>query len=149
MSDTIKLIREAIETRLEALPDGFTKLDNKFNLEKNHFNNGAKRFGVMAQEGSNANFLLGSITTDRTFEITLCNKFQSTVNGDDNQEIVGDLLESIMEDAIVDLSQSKLGLSSIVLDSNYTDNNEIEYQEVANLAILRFNIVVKYRKGIC
>ena len=148
MSDSIKQIRESIEARIVALPDGFIKLKNKYELDKNNFSNSDKRFGVIAKDGTNAGGLLRNVTIDRNFEITLCNGFKSTNNGDDAQEIIGDLLESLMEDIILDLSSSNLGLPALVLEVNYSANDEINFDEIENLAFLRFNIIVKFRKQL-
>lgn len=148
MSDSIKTIRTAIEGRIEGLAGGFTKLDNKFDLKKNNFSNEDKRYGVIAQTGDNSPTILCNITIDRTFEITICNKFISTNNGDASQEAIGDLLESFMEEAIVDITNSKLGLPGLVLQANYSDNEEVDYEEVENLAFLKFNIIVQYRKAL-
>lgn len=148
MSDSIKQIREAIEGRMIALPDGFIKLENKFDLEKNNFNNESKRFGVIAKDGDNAHAIMRYLTVSRVFEITLANKFVSTFNGDDNQQAVGDILESYMEDVILDLTLSKLGLPALVLDIQYSSNDEIDHETIENLAILKFNINIEYRKQI-
>jgi len=148
MSDTVKQIREAIESRIEALPLLFSKLDNKFDLEKNNLTNESKRYGVIAGAGSNSPGIIRHLTVDRVFSITLCNKFISTMNGDVKQQQVGDILEDQMEAIIIDLSSSNLGLGSTVIEVVYSSNEEINYEEVENLAILRFNIVVKYRKQV-
>ena len=149
MSDAIKTIREAIEGRIEALPNGFTKLDNKFNLEKNNFKNEDKRYGVIALSGNASDVtIIKHITIDRTFGITLCNKFKGQVNKDEQQEEISDLLENEMNTEILDLSASKLGLPNTVLNVNFSDNDAVEFEEVENLAILRFNIIVTFRQKL-
>lgn len=146
MSDSIKLIREAIEGCIVGLPDGFTKLDNKFNLEKNNFSNEDKRFGVLALDGAQENSVLRYLTFKRNFEITLCNKFISTNSGDEKQQVIGDLLESFMEDVSLRLTDSKAGLPNLVLNAVFTTNDAIDYVSVENLATLVFNIDITYRK---
>lgn len=147
MSDSIKLIRESMEACIEALPGGFIKLDNKFDLTKNNFSNEDKRYGVIAKESSQLeNGVLRYLTYRRNFEITLANKFISTNNGDEQQQDIGDLLESFMENVSIKLTDSKAGLPSLVLNINFTTSNEIDYLSIENLASLVFNIDVDYRK---
>ena len=148
MSDTIKQIREAIESKIISLPDGFTKLDNKFNLEKNNFTNESKKFGVIAKDGSPGIEMLRALTFSRDFEITYCNKFIPQINKDEKQEEIGDILESIMEDTLLDLSFSKAGLPLLVTKIVYNSNAGVEYEEIENLAILRFIVSVDYRKTL-
>jgi len=148
MTDTIKTIRTGIET---CIGDNttFTKLDNKFDLEKNQFNNEVKRYGVVARDGSPAGqSLLRYVTIDRDFQITLCNKFISTTNGDDQQEVIGDLLENAMETITERLQSSKAGLPNLVNSINFANNDVVVYDEIENLAILRFDVIVQFRKQI-
>lgn len=148
MTDTIKTIREAINARIEVVTD-FIVLDNKFDLEKNNYTNEIKRYGVIAKDGAPAaNSLLRHITIDRDFEITLCNKFISTMNKDEQQEAVGDILENAMELIIEDLQSSKAGLPNLVNSINFANNESVVYDEIENLAILRFNVTTQYRKQI-
>jgi len=74
--------------------------------------------------------------------------FQSSLSKDSEQEAIVDILESAMEDIILDLSTSNLGLITLVLTTEYESNDPIEFEEVENLAVLRFNIEVRYRKEI-
>lgn len=147
MSDSIKQIREGIESCIEGLPEGFQKLDNKFVLEKNNFTNESKKYGVIAREGvQEQGAILRFLTFTRNFEITLCNKFISTLNGDEKQQEVADLLESFMEEVALKLTDSKAGLPSLVLNVNFVSNNEIDFVSIENLASLIFNIDITYRK---
>lgn len=148
MSDVVKQIRTAMEGRIEALSGAFTKLDNKFDLEKNSFVNEIKRYGVIAGEGSNESGPLRFVTINRTFGVTLCNKFKGMLNKDEQQQDVGDILEDIMDDAIKDFMSSKLGLPTLVLNVVFSNNEQVEYGEIENLAILRFNVVVTFRQSI-
>lgn len=144
----IKTIRQAIEARIEAQVEGFTKLQNKFNLAKNNSSNVNKRYGVRAKEGAESDGVLTHLTIDRTFEITICNRFVSTNNGDLEQEIVGDMLEDFMEKIAMDITSTKIGLPALVISANFSDTEPINYDDVENLAFLRFNMIVKYRKPL-
>lgn len=148
MTDSVKVIREAVNARIEAITS-FTKLDNKFDLEKNNFTNQNSRYGVIALDGSRSDSsLLRFMTIDRTFEVTLCNRFIPRLNKDSEQEAVGDILENTMESIIDDLESSKVGLPNLVLTINFASNDSVVYDEIESLAILRFNVVVQYRKQI-
>lgn len=148
MSESIKTIREAINGQIEAVTD-FVKLDNKFDLEKNNFSNEIKRYGVIARDGARADSsLLRHLTIDRNFEITLCNKFISTMNKDEQQEAIGDILENAMELISENLESTKAGLPKLVLSINFASNDSVVYDEIENLAILRFIVTVQFRKQI-
>lgn len=148
MTDSVKSIRTGIETVIETIT-AFTKLDNKFSLEKNNFTNEVERYGVIAKTGAKSDTsVLRYLTIDREFEITLCNKFISQHNQDQRQEAVGDLLESNMETIIDELEGSKAGLPALVMAINFASNEAVDYDEIENLAILRFSVVATYRKQI-
>jgi len=148
MTDSVKSIRTGIETVIETIT-AFTKLDNKFSLEKNNFTNEVERYGVIAKNGAKSDTsVLRYLTIDREFEITLCNKFISQHNQDQRQEAVGDLLESNMETIIDELEGSKAGLPALVMAINFASNEAVDYDEIENLAILRFSVVATYRKQI-
>ena len=145
---TVKQIRDGINATIESVTD-FNKLDNKFLLEKNNFTNQKKRYGVIADDGVLSDSqLLRHVGFDRVFEITLCNQFISTLNKDQDQEQIGDILESAMETIIDNLYLSKVGLPNLVNTINFANNNRVDYDEIENLAILRFSMVVQYRKQI-
>ena len=148
MTGTVKTIREAIETYVEA-NTAFTKLQNKFDLEKNNFTNEDKRYGVIATDGTQVDDGNSAYQTiDRNFEITLCNKFTSTINRDDKQEIVGDLLEAAMETISNGLQKDRANIKSQVTSMNFAANDPIDFEEIENLAVLKFSMVVQYKKFI-
>jgi len=144
MSYSVKLIREALEVIIEALPQGFTKLENKFVLEKNNTTNLIKRYGVISMDGDNADNVSVSATITKRFEITLANKFISTNHGDVDQQEVYDILEDMMEDIVQMINHQRLGIPEKVINTLFLNNDEIDSETIENLAFLRFNINITY-----
>jgi hypothetical protein len=148
MSDIVKTIREGLETQIElAVPD-FEKLDNKFLLEKNNFNNQTKRYGVIAQDGTASISIMKHYTSARTFEITLCQKYTSGPNADSRQQAAVDILEDAMDEIIIATMGKKAGAPAQAYNIFYESNDSLDFESIENVAILVFRLTVEYRNSL-
>jgi hypothetical protein len=145
MSDIVKQIREGLESQIGLVLPNWTVLDNKFDLEKNNFNNQSQRYGVNALDGAGSVSILKFYTNARNFNITLCQSYISGPNSDTAQQAAVDILEDAMDEIIKTTMGKKAGSPFLAYNVFFDANGEIDFETIENLAILNFSLTVEYR----
>ena len=149
MSDTVKQIREGLETLIETTLPTWKELENKYSLEKNNFINQSKRFGVTTLGGTNTNSIIGYYSVARIFEVTFCNKYISTLNTDANPENAMDEIEDAMDEVIKAAVNSTLGLGGNVISGIiFDDIDDPDLETLENVAINKLRFIINYRAQV-
>jgi hypothetical protein len=144
----VEQINDAIKARMAiVLGSPYKELDYVLDVSSNNFRNSATRYGVRPLESSPSEGVLRSVTLDHTFQIILVDPFVNRDNDLAQREITFTQYAK-MDDIYKDLLGSKAGLSNIILLVSSPSTAEPEYLEEENVAILRGNIPIKYRRTI-
>ena len=145
MSDIVKTIREAVETRISTVLPAWSILDHKFDLTKNHFNNQTQRFGVKALEGPPGLSILKNYTVDRLFEITFVQGYESIQQDDQDTQDALDILEDAVDEVLVDLITSKGGDPTNVLNITLSSIDEADFS-IEHVTFINVAITITYKR---
>ena len=148
MSDIVKTMRDSLETLIGTTLPTWSLLDNKYNLEKNNYANQEKRFGVIVGSGDQAVSVTKHYTVNRSFNIILCNQYESMHNEDGILNIALDEIEDAMDEIIKASMRNKLGVPNTVLNVINGSIDEYDLDTIENVAILQFEMIVTYRAPI-
>ncbi len=146
MSDIVKDIREAVETRITTVLGATWKpLKHKFDLTKNNFKNSDKRFGVIALEGPPGISILKNYTVNRTFVVTFLTGFTQINRDDTNQQEALDTLESALDEVLVDLINSKAGSPANVLNISLLGIDEPDFS-IEHVTFVNLTLNIAYKR---
>lgn len=147
--NTVEQISDSILTQMQtSLGADFKPLSYFFDVSQNNFVGNKKRFGVVPLSGSNNLTVTKSFTVDQNFQMILTDNYKNVGNSDSKQRDVLFFLYDKFDEIIATLYMSKLGIPNIVLFTGLQDFAEPEFLDEENLAVLKVNIIVKYRRSI-
>lgn len=145
MSTIVQDITTGIETRIAAVWTGSAILDYVLDVSKNNFDNANDRYGVRPLEAVTVAGVTRYYTLEQNFEIILTKEFIND-HGDSKQREVSYVLYDKMDDVFKDLFQTKIGLSSTVL--NVGDLTLLDPEYLKTTAIIKGVVTVTYRKAV-
>jgi hypothetical protein len=145
----VTTIRDNIAVRLLAvLGSEFSKLSYMSDVSQNKFGRANKRFGVIPKSALATSGVNGLDTLDHSFEVILTDGYLSGALAQINDELKTERIGELQDRALLiykDLQVNKGFLDSKVLIVNGLSMSEIEYLDEEKVAILRFEINIKYK----
>jgi len=148
MSTLTKQIIEGIEGRIESVLPDYRKLRYYYDVEKNDYKGNDERFAVIPMGVESQEGVIRSITVNQDFQIVLTDGYRNGPKDDENLQDKIKALYDKMDDVLNDLFINKLGVPTIVLLSTLSGFDEPEILEENKVAVLRMNIIVRYRRSI-
>lgn len=144
MSNLVKQINDAIETRIAAVLTGETELEYKLDIAKNNFRNSAERYACIPLDAETTEGINLHYTLNHTFQVILTKGYVNRHDDSPQRTATFDLYTD-MDTVIKDLVLSKAGLPGIIIVIQGLTLSEPEYLTEDNVAVLRANFIVKYR----
>ena len=149
MSNLVEQITDAMISEVQtALGSDYSKLCYFYDVSKNNFISNAKRFGVIPSSGVSGITPLRTYTIDHEFQVVITDNYFNKEDGDESQRAVIEELYEQLDEVTNRLYAKKLGIPSIVFFVTLDSMESPEFIEEDNVAIIRANFVVKYRRSI-
>lgn len=147
MSNIVRSVYDALKTQVAAtLGSGWDELRYVFDVQQNSDRDIAQGFGILPKSASFASGVVRAYTADHTFEIVLT---QTNVREQDDAQAITallDLLYNKADDILHDVLNQQLGIPTIIMTVNFGGIDEVEILE--SYIVLRFQVIVKYRRNI-
>lgn len=148
MANVVEQINNAITSRVtNVLGSTYSQLDYILDVSKNQFFGNKRRFGVRPLSGASVIGVTRQYTIDQEFEIIITHDFVNVTN-DSDQRAKQFILYDQMDSIFVDLFLTKANIPNIILNIEAITLGEPEFNLDESLAVLRSQIVVKYRQAL-
>jgi len=150
LSNIVEDINDSLLTEIAAaVGSTFKQLDYVHNVEKNQFRNQAKRFGVRPLGGVQVSGVTREYTIDQEFELVLTTDYlDRDGNGDADQVAQSLLLFDKMDDILVRILRTKVGIPLIVMAVSGFTLDEPLFIEEAKIVVQTTRVIVRYRQSL-
>jgi hypothetical protein len=139
----VSTILTQLASEVGALLSDYSELDYVYDVEKNTFRTGQRRYGIGVEGGLSVDGTIKSITIDQTFFIKLtdCTANRSS---DSSERVAISSLYDDFETIQKNIFQKKLGIPSVVLVVSELDMESPE-KVGDNTIMLKGNFIIKHR----
>ena len=147
----VNTILTGIKTRVAAvLGSSYSELAFVQEPSDNSFKGAAKRYGVEAGATVQVETkgVLGSFTQEQDFSIKLTDDFASSNTGDSAKLAAAVNLIEKQQAIFADLTETRCGALSVVIQTTSLEIDEPEYLEDTNVVVVTATVAVTYRIAI-
>lgn len=139
----VSTILTQLATEVGTLLPSYNELHYVYDIEKNSFRSGERRWGVGVEGGSTVDGTNKAVTMDHVFFIKLTDSFANRSSDSNERQAISDLYDDF-ESIQRDIFQKKLGIPSVVLVSSVIEMEEPE-KVGDNTIMLKGNFTIKHR----
>ncbi len=137
-----------MESQIATVLTEYSELDYKWDVEKNHFYQNKKRYGVRPLFADELNLINKKYAALQQFEIILTNEFVNQQTDEGLQAAIFELYDAASE-VIKQLDKTKGGLPAIIFNINPFSIGEAEpLDESDGVVVLRIQFTVQYRENL-
>lgn len=147
MANHVERIKDELNTIAAASYAGASKIRYLYDLSKNDSRTPAKGYGVKVLSGVPTDTLTKSFTIDQDFELILADTIARTHDDEQREEVIDRLFDRA-DDIAVTATNTKVNLSSIVIDVSAPSYGEPEFFDENKIVALRTQFTVKYRRNL-
>jgi len=147
----ISTIVTGIKTRIASvLGSTYSELSHTNEVDKNSFKGATKRYGVEAGDivQVEEKGVLGKFTVEQAFKIKLTDDYTSSQISDSSKLTTANGLIEKQLSIFADLTSSRCGASSLVIQTTSLSVDEPEYLDDTNVILVTATVAVTYRKTI-
>ena len=141
-------IKAGITERLSISIPTYTQLSYQIDVAQNKFKGNSKGFAVNPRVASEVDSLIGAITMDHTFTITLTNSYNNGAASQVSDSLKASRITEINDDILVaykDLVVNKSSIDTSILLISELDIEQAEFIDEEKVITIQFNIIVKYK----
>ena len=148
MSNLSGQIIAAIGTTVESAVTSIARLNYVVEVDKNDFEAQDLRYGVRSLGAESDDGPLRQLILNHDYEIILTEGYYNVDPDDIAQMATVDTLHDRMDEIAKQMENTKLGLSSIVHQSQLISMNEPEFLSDEKVTILRATFTIQYRSNL-
>lgn len=148
MTTIVSQIKSGLETRIEATIPTYSKLSYQVDIGKNKFKGNYKGYSVLPSSASQTEGLVGSITLDHSFQLTLIDSYNQGGKSQISDELKASRISELNNDilkAYKDITVNKGLVDSSVLIISDLSINEAEFLEEEKVITISCNFNIKYK----
>lgn len=148
---SITTIKSGIESRLDISIPNYSKLSYQINIEDNKFKGNSAGYSVLPNSASEQDGLLGAVTLDHSFNITLTNSYNAGAKSQIGDELKTSRIAELQDDLRTvyrDLVVNKSGIDASILLVSQLDISEPEFIEESSVIFIKATVTIKYKTNL-
>jgi len=144
----IKDIKSGLESAINTLSLGYTKLAYQTDVKQNKFKGNHKGYSVMPSSSNETDGLIGAYTMNHKFEITYTDSYNAGAASQVGDTLKSSRITEITDDILTTykyISNNKYSIYSGILLINDLSIEQAEFLDEEKVITIKFSFTVKYK----
>ena len=147
-SSDLTTIMTGLNTRVAAVLPTYSVLDFVYNIEKNKFNKGTSRYGIMPLDAIEVSGVTKHYTLDQRIKIVLTSGYKTDQLADTDLSSKIKTLMDLCHDIYNDLYSNRAGSPSLVMNIHEIAIDEPIIVETDKVVVVSMSFLLTYRRQL-